>query len=522
MFITNIYSFLSAFLACCVLLLSAASTRAATFTVTNINDSGSGSLRQAILDAEGNPSADMINVTVTGTVLLNSSLPSITQNLVINGGSQTGFIVNAQGISGQRPFLVKGSGTVVEINNLTVTGGNSNGGGGGIRLETATLTLINVTVDSNFASESSIGILPGGGGIGALGGTLNVFNSRITSNNASGIFGGGILIDSGALTMTGSTVFNNGSSSGGGIAVINNGTARIENSTISHNRVNVEGGGLLLGGGTLRMSNVTVSRNVADTAGGGLRLEGGDVALRNVTIGRVNSGVGGGGIYSTNTAITLANTIIGGGNLSSNGRDFYAQNTTITRLTANIVQFGITDGGGNTINGAGTIQQVDPKLTEQADNGGQVQTVALEASSPAIDTGTNGEALDTNGLPLTNDARGAGFSRIRDGDGNGAATVDLGAFEFSAAPTAAIVSVGGRISWAATKRGVAGAVVTVTDTEGNTRATRTNPFGYYHFNDVAAGGTYIFQARYKRFRFAPQVLTVTEEINNLNFTAIVP
>jgi hypothetical protein len=285
MFKINFHSFLLCILACCVLSLTASSAQGAVFTVSNTSDAGAGSLRQAILDAEASAGADTINVAVTGTVLLNSSLTAITQSLTINGSSQTGFIVSGQGITGLRPFTVKGGVTVAEINNLTVTGGNTNSGGGGIQLEAVTLNLINDTVDRNFASASSGDVLPGGGGIGALGGTLNVVNSRITVNNAPGIFGGGILIDSGALTMTGSSVSDSSSSSGGGIAIINNGTARIENSTISNNRVNEEGGGLLLEGGTLRMSNVTLSRNVGDIAGGGLRLDSGNVALRNVTIG---------------------------------------------------------------------------------------------------------------------------------------------------------------------------------------------------------------------------------------------
>jgi hypothetical protein len=72
---------------------------------------------------------------------LSSSLPAITQSLTINGGSQTGFIVSGQGTTGLRPFTVKGSTTVAEINNLTVTGGNTNSGGGGIQLEAGNIKL---------------------------------------------------------------------------------------------------------------------------------------------------------------------------------------------------------------------------------------------------------------------------------------------------------------------------------------------------------------------------------------------
>ena len=47
------------------------------FTVSNLNDHGAGSLRQAILNANSNPGADTINFAVAGTITLNSALPTI-------------------------------------------------------------------------------------------------------------------------------------------------------------------------------------------------------------------------------------------------------------------------------------------------------------------------------------------------------------------------------------------------------------------------------------------------------------
>src|SRR5512141_1031062 len=54
-----------------------------TFTVTNANDSGAGSLRQAILNANATMGADVINITATGTVNLLSALPSVAEALTI-------------------------------------------------------------------------------------------------------------------------------------------------------------------------------------------------------------------------------------------------------------------------------------------------------------------------------------------------------------------------------------------------------------------------------------------------------
>jgi hypothetical protein len=85
-------------------------------------------------------------------------------------------------------------------------------------------------------------------------------------------------------------------------------------------------------------------------------------------------------------------------------------------------------------------------------------------------------------------------------------------------PTASTVSVSGRVT-TANGSGVVKARVTLTDMNGETRTVTTNPFGYFFFTDVPAGETYIFSVSHKRYSFSPQVLTVTEETNNLNFIA---
>jgi hypothetical protein len=47
----------------------------------------------------------------------------------------------------------------------------------------------------------------------------------------------------------------------------------------------------------------------------------------------------------------------------------------------------------------------------------------------------------------------------------------------------------------------------------------TNSFGYYRFDDIAAGQSIIISVTSKRFQFAAQVFNVTEEINELNFVS---
>jgi Carboxypeptidase regulatory-like domain len=84
-------------------------------------------------------------------------------------------------------------------------------------------------------------------------------------------------------------------------------------------------------------------------------------------------------------------------------------------------------------------------------------------------------------------------------------------------PTAAAVNVGGRIS-DANGYGVSRAMVTMTDHNGQIRTALTNPFGYYRFDNVTVGGTYILNVTSKQHQFGSQVVTVEDEMMVINFT----
>ena len=85
-------------LATLVFAAAAASASATTFTVTSTADSGAGSLRQAILDANANPGADTIAFSVVGsgvhTIAPASPLPTITDPVTIDGYTQSGSSAN--------------------------------------------------------------------------------------------------------------------------------------------------------------------------------------------------------------------------------------------------------------------------------------------------------------------------------------------------------------------------------------------------------------------------------------------
>ncbi len=90
----------------------------------------------------------------------------------------------------------------------------------------------------------------------------------------------------------------------------------------------------------------------------------------------------------------------------------------------------------------------------------------------------------------------------------------------TASPTAAAVSVGGRVT-TALGRGITNVRISLTDSNGQVRTTTTTSFGYYHFEDVAAGETYIINARGKHYSFSQplRVLSVNDETRDVNFIA---
>src|SRR5438132_12706436 len=100
----------------------AASAGAATLTVTTTNDSGAGSLRQAIQNAA---SDDTINFSVTGTIALTSGELPITNNLTIIGPGAT--ILAISGNHASRVFEIR-SNVTVSITDLTIGDGRANDG----------------------------------------------------------------------------------------------------------------------------------------------------------------------------------------------------------------------------------------------------------------------------------------------------------------------------------------------------------------------------------------------------------
>jgi hypothetical protein len=162
-----------------------------TFTVTNLADSGPGSLRAAITAANGNPGADVIQFAhgLKGTITLTSTNGelSIMDDLTINGPGANKVTVSGGDVT--RVFHVSGS-ISVAIDDLTIAHGLESvtagpAFGGGLLNDGASVSLSKVVLASNQAV--SAGVTAGGGAVANLGGAhLTANQTDFLNNTASG------------------------------------------------------------------------------------------------------------------------------------------------------------------------------------------------------------------------------------------------------------------------------------------------------------------------------------------------
>src|SRR5882724_12484158 len=352
---------------------------ATTITVINTNDSGAGSLRQALVDANNN---DTIDFSITGTILLNSGQLVVNKSITISGPGAN--LLSVDGNAASHVFY-NNPGEIVTMSGLGITNGHASGSfpdfaGGGIYNDHATLTVSNCIVIGNSARF--------GGGIfsDAQGGsaTLIINNSTLSGNSAS--FGGGIYNEgfSGTATLT------------------------ISNSTLSGNSASQFGGGIFTrgvsgGSAPATINNTTLSGNSA-ALGGGLYNNGSDGSA----------------------SLTIGNTIL---NKGASGENIYNDTGTVTSLGYSLSSdVGVTNVNGGTggLTAIGDQINTNPVLGVLAYYGGPTPTHILLTGSPAIDKGKNLSGATT-------DQRGVGFTRTLDdgsiANASGGDGTDIGAFE---------------------------------------------------------------------------------------------
>ena len=326
--------------------------------VTNLNDSGTGSLRQTLIDV-GSGGGVAFQPGLTGTITLTTGL-AINKSVSIFGPGAR--VITVSGGNASRVFTIGSA--AVSISGLTVSNGSA-ASGAGIQINGGTVSLIDMTISNNVATAGSLG----GGIDNESGGVVTILRCTIANNSVAGTSSG---------------------SRGGGIE--NQGTSMtITNSTVTGNAVGGGKGGALRNGGgaTFTSINTTFTNNTATTATG----VGGNLS--------VLSGV-----------VNLRNTIVAGGTATTRpdlDGAFVSQDYNLLQSFA-----------GATITGTTTnnITGVSPNLAALANNGGQTDTQLPNVGSPVIDKGGAGVNADQRGIsrpfddPLIANATGGNGSDI--------------------------------------------------------------------------------------------------------------
>ena len=368
-------------------------------TVTNTNDSGAGSLRQALSDAND---GDTIEFAVTGTIGLTTGELLVDKSITISGPGANNLAID--GNAKNRVFHVTGGN--VTISGLTITNGNASGnfqGGGGIYNDHSTLTVNNSTISGNLADQ--------GGGIcndGQLSGAaaLQINNSRINANSSDGIFNNAERGGYAAAQINSSSITANPGGAIWSVACIENqcgqATVQVDSSTLSGN----SGGGIFADPWSrLVVTNSTLSGNgVAVTNYDNIFTS----SISNSTLNE--SSTSGTDISNYTGVLTINNTVL---KVGPSGHSIVNIGT-VTSLGYNLS----SDDGGGYLIGPGDQINTDPTVGPLQDNGGPTFTHALLPGSPAIDAG------DPNFAPPPYyDQRGPGFDRVKNG------RIDIGSFE---------------------------------------------------------------------------------------------
>ncbi len=387
-------------------LLLPSGVSADTFIVSNLNDAGAGSFRQAMLDAEANPGFDRIEFTAAGTINLQSAVPTITESIFIAGPGASQITVRRDDAAPAfRIFNIAAGSYIATIRDITISNGLADFGGG---ISTDT----DLVVQQCVISDNTATVNGGGIDMSPLLSYASIESCTFVGNTA-GSTGGALHYTGGSNPplcceglVTSSTITGNRAPFGAGIAVSAfsglNALLRVENSTITEN---------LDGGGGIRSL-----------------------------------------VSSGQARVTLSNTIVSGNEgaelVTSGGGTFVTEGFNLLEVNQGVE--GVFPAGSPNANDdqvGSAASPLDPLLLPLASNGGPTPTHALGWGSPAIDNGQCNSFADQRNQP-----------RTLDGDGDGMSATDIGAFELRRYPVTTLADSGvGSLRQAILDNNVAGA-----------------------------------------------------------------
>jgi predicted outer membrane repeat protein len=463
------------------------------FRVTNTNDSGPGSLRQAVTDANAYPGDDRIYFLddamnpVTGTISLATGLPNLTGGLLVLGPGATQMTIRRGGGGTFAAFYDTGINPKTALGFTGLTFQNFNHNDGAIYAHYDALALTNCVFEGNASTGHA---------------TLHGWESEavaLVNCSFNGNTAGGVVVNLvGPKTFTVlDCVFRTNSTASGALYL---GSSPYYYVSGSIRRCSFTGNYAANGGGAIacganwnygfEVAESTFEGNSCGNAHGGAVANGGcpNLTLSQCTFSGNTAGVHGGAVYCGdnwgNAVTTLINCTLtanrcGTIDNAGNGGALFAQAGTQRGVIRNTILAGNADSGSfendpevfggivsqgwnligatngapqltNSLDHAGTTAApLNPRLAPLGDYGGPTRTHLLYDISPAVDQG------NVTGLGLTNDQRG--FVRVIDEalipDASGGDGSDIGAVEGSIPeplPRLTIVPLAGgqaRISW---------------------------------------------------------------------------
>lgn len=511
--------------------------------VINTNNSGIGSLRQIIETANLTNYPEIIKFYIPGN---DAGCINGICNISFSGSAlsiqnvQTSGWLSIDNSNGRSPVQITGtyqsfsinSGAVVTIKNLIFNNRADIINQGSLDIYDTSF-LVNTTVESwgNLTIENSVFKANGGTSGITNGGTATVRNTTISG--AGNVNYGGAIRNYGVFDLTNATISGNSSAqSGGGI----------------HNT------------GTFNLTNSTVAGNTTQTFGGGIYVYSGTFNSRNSIVADNTSGNSGPDIYGTltsqgNNLVAIASGATISGNTAGNKLNQDAR-------LAPLGYYGGTMQTHALLSGSPAINAGNSATSPTLDQRGAARIGSADIGAFELNNSTNGgnfiapltygRQFSSYDFQLTNNSSNATFAVTSGSLPNGVslisnispnATIALsgtptqnGIFNFSVTatdasnshvtnyslsilgPTAAGVGVTGKVL-ISEGIGLHNAIVTMTDSNGNIRRTKTGTFGNFAFDNVEAGQTYVVQVVSKRFSFETQIVNITEEIFELRFFA---